>query len=136
MKLGKIFKKQLYIISITLLFIASIIMNEIDKTNIIFISFMSLLTLLAGFHIFKKALIDLKYKIIGIDLLVTIAVIAAFIIGDHFEAAAVTYLFTLGHFLEKRSLEKTRSALSALMDLRPTSARVIKDGLEVLIFSE
>ena len=90
------------------------------------------LTILAGAHIFKKALMDIRYRIIGIDLLVSIAVIAAFIIGDLFEAAAVTYLFTLGHILEKGSLEKTRGALKALMDLKPNMARVINQGIETM----
>lgn len=135
MKLIRKINKNKYIISLSILFITSIVLNEIDRTHVLSISVMSLLTILAGFHIFKKALIDLRYKIIGIDLLVTIAVIGAFIIGDHFEAAAVTYLFTLGHYLERRSLDKTRSALSALMDLRPTSARLLKDGVETMILA-
>jgi Cd2+/Zn2+-exporting ATPase len=94
---------------------------------------MSLLTLLAGVHIFKKALIDIRYRIVGIDLLVSIAVIAAFIIGDYFEAAAVTYLFTIGHILEKNSLEKTRSALKTLMDLKPTTGRRLNENVEDII---
>ena len=126
-------KHNLYIVTISILFVASIILDNLDPNNIISKIIMTLLTLFAGFHIFKKAFMDLRYKIIGIDLLVTIAVVAAFIIGDLFEAAAVTYLFTLGHVLEKKSLEKTRSALSALIDLKPTLARVIDKNKETMV---
>lgn len=133
MKIIKWIKKDIYIISLTLLFILSILFNEIEIPSYISISTMSILTILSGFHIFKKALMDLKYKMIGIDLLVSIAVVAAFIIGDYFEAAAVTYLFTLGHYLEKKSLEKTRSALASLVDLKPALARIIKNGTEEMI---
>ena len=126
-------KHNLYIVTISILFVASIILDNLDPNNIISKIIMTLLTLFAGFHIFKKAFMDLRYKIIGIDLLVTIAVVAAFIIGDLFEAAAVTYLFTLGHVLEKKSLEKTRSALSALIDLKPTLARVIDKNNETMV---
>src|SRR5690554_6149466 len=126
-------KYNLYIVTISILFVASIILDNLDPNNIISKIIMTLLTLFAGFHIFKKAFMDLRYKIIGIDLLVTIAVVAAFIIGDLFEAAAVTYLFTLGHVLEKKSLEKTRSALSALIDLKPTLARVIDKNKETMV---
>lgn len=136
MKLIKKIKKNGYIVGLSALFITSIVLNEALKTHVLTIIVLSILTILAGTHIFKKALIDLRYRIIGIDLLVTIAVIGAFIIGDLFEAAAVTYLFTLGHYLEKRSLEKTRSALSALMDLRPTQARVLKDAIETMILAK
>lgn len=125
--------KHRYIYLITLLFFASIVLNELDRTRIIAIITMTTLTILAGFHIFKKALMDLKYHIIGIDLLVTIAVVSAFIIGDYFEAAAVTYLFTLGHVLEKNSLEKTRGALKSLMDLRPKVGRKLTNNQEEII---
>jgi Cd2+/Zn2+-exporting ATPase len=109
------------------------VLDNLDPNNIISKIIMTLLTIFAGFHIFKKAFMDLRYIIIGIDLLVTIAVVAAFIIGDLFEAAAVTYLFTLGHVLEKKSLEKTRSALSVLIDLKPTFARVIDKNNETMV---
>ncbi len=126
-------RKHLYLYVISTLFILSIILNEWKVNIALSIVIMTLLTILSGFHIFKKAIIDLKYLYIGIDLLVTVAVIAAYIIGDYFEAAAVTYLFTLGHHLEKLSLEKTRSALTKMMDLKPKFARKIIDDQEVFI---
>lgn len=128
--------RHLYIIIITILFIASIVLNKLYPGAIYSIIIMLLLTILAGTHIFKKALIDLKYLILGIDLLVMIAVIGAIIIGDYFEGAAVTYLFTLGHYLEKGSLEKTRSALADLIDLKPVMARKIIDDTEFIIKAE
>lgn len=90
-----ILKKHGYIIFISSLFILSMIFNELNQSRLVSFIIMTLLTIFAGFHIFKKAFMDLKYKIIGIDLLVTIAVIAAYMIGDLFEAAAVTYLLHL-----------------------------------------
>lgn len=125
--------KHSYTYIISLLFLVSFVLNEVAKSHFISIVVMSLLTLLAGVHIFKKALIDIRYRIVGIDLLVSIAVIAAFIIGDYFEAAAVTYLFTIGHILEKNSLEKTRSALKTLMDLKPTTGRRLNENVEDII---
>lgn len=125
--------RHLNIIILSVLFIASIILNKFYKNEIYSVVVMIALTILAGFHIFKKAIVDVKYLIIGIDLLVTIAVIGAIIIGDYFEGAAVTYLFTLGHYLEKGSLEKTRSAISSLIDLKPTSARRITNNIEEII---
>jgi len=126
-------KKHVYIIGLTLLFIAAIVLNELVPGHLAAIIVMSVLTVLAGFHIFKKAVMDLRYKMVGIDLLVSIAVIAAFIIGDYFEAAAVTYLFTLGHVLEKGSLEKTRSALKSLLELKPSKARVLQGNAELMV---
>jgi Cd2+/Zn2+-exporting ATPase len=58
-----------------------------------------------------------KVKVISIDLLVTIAVVGAFIIGEYNESAIVTFLFLLGHLLEQKTLERTRSAIQKLVKL-------------------
>lgn len=88
-------------------------------------------TFVAGTPIFRNALQALKYKIVGIDALVTIAVTGALIIGEYWEAAAVTFLFMLGEYLEARTIEKTRSSIQALLDLAPQQARVRRDGKEL-----
>ena len=54
-------------------------------------------------------------KHISIDLLVSVATIGAILVGNFWEAAAVTFLFAVGHALEAATLNKTRSALAALV---------------------
>lgn len=90
-------------------------------------------TLVAGAPIFIKAFRALRYKVVGIDALVTIAVIGALIIGEFWEGAAVTFLFMLGNYLETKTIEKTRSSIKALLDLAPVTARVRRDGVEMVI---
>lgn len=90
-------------------------------------------TLTASLPIAKTALISLRYKIISIDLLVTIAVVGAIIIGQYWEAAAVSILFIFGHFLEAMALHKTRSALESLVKEIPDVATVERDGQLVTI---
>ncbi len=52
-------------------------------------------------------------------------------IGVYFEAAAViTVLVLLGQVLELRARSRTGSAIRALLDLAPTTARVVRDGAE------
>ena len=64
----------------------------------------------------------LKVKVVSIDVLVTIAVIGAFLIKNFEEAAIVTFLFLFGAFLEQRTLNKTRSAIKELTEMAPESA--------------
>ncbi|AZK47521.1 heavy metal translocating P-type ATPase [Paenibacillus lentus] len=64
----------------------------------------------------------LKVKVISIDVLVTIAVIGAFLIQNYEESAIVTFLFLFGSFLEQRTLNKTRSAIKELTEMAPESA--------------
>ena len=55
----------------------------------------------------------------------------------YFESAAmILTLITLGKFLETRAKGRTGDAIRALMDLRPESATVLRDGAEVTVPAE
>lgn len=82
----------------------------------------------SGYKIIKSAVMSLKFKVVSINLLVSIAAIGAIIIGEYWEAAAVTFLFSFGGFLESYTLRKTRDALKYLVDMSPKIAHVIKEG--------
>lgn len=93
-------------------------------------------SIVAGVPTFIKAWKASRLKMFSIELLVTIAVIGALIIGEYVESAAVTFLFLFGAFLEGRSLEKARASLKSLMDMAPLEATVVRDGLRSTIMAE
>src|SRR5690554_5540757 len=64
----------------------------------------------------------LRVKVVSIDVLVTIAVIGAFLIQNFEESAIVTFLFLFGGYLEQRTLSKTRRAIKELTEMAPESA--------------
>ncbi|MEN6470558.1 MAG: heavy metal translocating P-type ATPase [Clostridiaceae bacterium] len=64
----------------------------------------------------------LRVKVVSIDVLVTIAVTGAFFVKNFEESAIVTFLFLFGAFLERRTLNKTRSAIKELTEMAPESA--------------
>lgn len=71
----------------------------------------------------------LRIKVVSIDVLVTIAVLGAFLIRNFEESAIVTFLFLFGAFLEQRTLNKTRSAIKELTEMAPESAlKKMEDG--------
>ena len=80
-----------------------------------------------------KALRALRVRAFSIDLLVTIAIIGALIIGEATEAAVVGFLFMFGAWLEARTLERTRRSLLALVALAPTRATLERDGERVTV---
>lgn len=59
----------------------------------------------------------LRVKVVSIDVLVTIAVIGAFLIRNFEESAIVTFLFLFGAYLEQRTLNQTRSAIKELTEI-------------------
>jgi len=86
---------------------------------------------LAGTPIALKAARALTARVVGIDLLVSVATIGAVIIGQYWEAAAVTFLFGVGHALETATLNKTRSALAELVAVALDVAVVVRDGQQL-----
>lgn len=81
--------------------------------------------------IFIQSWQALKARVISIELLVTIAVAAAFVIGEYNESAIVTFLFLFGGLLEQKTLEKTRSSIKELTQLAPASALRV-EGSEIV----
>lgn len=77
--------------------------------------------------ILLTAISSLKVKLVSIDVLVSLAVIGAIVIGEFNEAAIVTWLFALGDVLEELTLKKTRKAVSDLTKMAPKTALVLQD---------
>ena len=89
--------------------------------------------LIAGFDIAQRAWHSLRRRHISIELLVTIAAAGALVIGEYWEAAAVTFLFLFGAYLEARTLGQTRRVLQGLLELAPTTAIVLRNDRQVEI---
>lgn len=80
----------------------------------------------AGYQIAISAYQALRVKMISIDLLVIVAAVGALFINNYWESAAVTFLFALGKALERATLNRTRKALSDLVDAAPETATVLR----------
>jgi len=96
-------------------------------SNILFISTM----LISGLRIAESGFRALLHLNISINLLMTIAAIGAFAIGEHAEGAAVLFLFALAERLEDYAGDRARHAIESLMELKPEVARLRRNGEEV-----
>ncbi|HHT69947.1 MAG TPA: cadmium-translocating P-type ATPase [Firmicutes bacterium] len=85
---------------------------------------------IAGWRIAWSAWQALRFRVLGIPALVTLAALGAIAIGEYWEAAVVTFLFAFGSYLEARTLDKTRGALRELLEMAPQVARVKRGGGE------
>ncbi|MHA6693152.1 heavy metal translocating P-type ATPase [Homoserinimonas sp. A520] len=113
------------------LIIAALVVLQVSRIDTVGNLVMVAAAIVAGTRIVISAVRALGAKIVGIDLLVSVAAIGAVIIGEYWEAAAVTFLFAIGHALEAATLNKTRSALAALVAVAPDVAVVLRDGEQV-----
>jgi Cd2+/Zn2+-exporting ATPase len=93
-------------------------------------------SVIAGYPTVLKAFKSARMKMFSIELLVTIAVVGALIIGEYVESAAVTFLFLFGAFLEGRTLEKARSSLKSLLEMAPLEATIVRHGVRSIVLAE
>lgn len=114
-------------VSIAILIALSLISSFLLKFEIAATIFMILASIIGAIPIALHAFSALQNKVISIELLVTIAVIGAFIIGEYEESAVVTFLFLFGNYLEQKTLEKTRSSVKSLTKMAPTTAELVNE---------
>lgn len=81
----------------------------------------------------KDAIADLLDRQVNVDLLMVLAAAGAAIIGNWAEGAILLSLFSTSNALEEYSLDRTKNAVRALMDLTPETALVERDGAMVTI---
>ncbi len=70
------------------------------------------------------------------DLLVSLALIAAVIIGETFAAAEVAFIMQVGSMLEEMTVSKAQAGIERLVKLTPTTARVVRNNQEEVIPAE
>lgn len=84
-----------------------------------------------GWHVAQHALYAVQERRFDTDLLMVTAAVGAALIGSFFEGALLLFLFSLGHALEERALDRARSAVRALADLAPKTALVKRGDREI-----
>ncbi|MDG4477778.1 heavy metal translocating P-type ATPase [Streptococcus parasuis] len=121
-------KNHITIVSAILIIIAYVIKLGFQNESIGIWSLI-IASILGVIPIAIQAYQALRVKVVSIDVLVTIAVIGAFLIRNYEESAIVTFLFLFGAYLEQRTLNKTRSAIKELTEMAPEVAlKQLKNG--------
>ena len=87
--------------------------------------------LAGGWHVVRHAWQALRQRHFDTDLLMLVAALGAAVLGEFAEGALLLFLFSLGHALEERLLERTRGAIRALSGLAPRYALVQRGDGEV-----
>lgn len=76
----------------------------------------------SGYHIAIKGWKEARNFTLGMNFLMSIAVIGAVIIGELSEGAMVIFLFSIAQLLESFSIERVRRSIASLMELAPNVA--------------
>ena len=86
-----------------------------------------------GGFVARAAFYSLRSRQVDMNVLMSLAAIGAAAIGEWSEAGLVAFLFGLGTVLQAATLDRTRHAISGLMELAPPLAAVVRDGAETLV---
>jgi Cu+-exporting ATPase len=92
-----------------------------------------LAALIGGGRVVYLALAALFEGRIGADIALAIACVAAALLGEYFVAAEVVFIAPVGECLEALTFARAQRAIEKLLDYRPRTARVVRDGQEVEI---
>ena len=86
---------------------------------------------LGGYPIFKKAFLGLINRQINVDLVMSLGIIGAALIGEFTASMLVVFFMNLAHYLEDFTVTKSRKAIKELLKIAPACARVKLDEKEM-----
>jgi len=108
-------------ISVALLAPALLIQNRVISLILYILSY-----LVIGYEILIKSVKNIiRGDIFDENFLMTIATIGALVIKQYPEAVAVMLFYEIGEFFQEYAVEKSRSSISDLMEIRPEHANLI-----------
>jgi len=85
--------------------------------------------LLAGFDVLRGAARNiLAGRVMDEMFLMAVASVGAFAIGAMEEAVGVMLFYRLGEFMQELAAGRSRRSIRALLELRPDTARILRDG--------
>lgn len=123
-----------------ILLVIGYILNELTEKGVIDIpSFVYLLCfglsyLIVGFSIVKEAVEGIIHgDIFNENVLMGIASIGAFAVGEYTEGCAVMFLFTIGEFLQSLAVQRSRKSIKDMLELKPQEVTVLRDGTEAVM---
>ncbi|MDQ7947537.1 MAG: heavy metal translocating P-type ATPase [Pedobacter sp.] len=85
--------------------------------------------LLAGWEVLKLACRKiLRGDIFNEFVLMSVATLGAFYIGEYAEGVAVMVFYSIGEWFQDAAVSRAKASIKALLDIRPDKVTVLKDG--------
>lgn len=93
--------------------------------------------LIVGYDVLLKAGKNIiKGQVFDENFLMSLATIGAFLLQEYTEGIAVMLFYQIGELFQSYAVNQSRKSVAALMDIRPDSATVIRDGIEEEVFPD
>lgn len=142
MKLFGLTRKQtnrlLRILGAGILLLVAVILSKTgvlpEETRYIAIPVFLIPYFLVGWDVVWAAILNLGHgQLLDEHFLMMIATVGAFVIGEYPEAVFVMLFYQVGELFQNIAVGRSRKSIAALMDIRPDTATVERDGAEVTL---
>lgn len=121
------------VISVILIAIAFYFRATVGENDIITKSLFISAIVIGGFSLFTEGIKDLLKLNFSMEVLMTVAIIGASIIGEWAEGSIVVILFAVSEALERFSMDRARQSIRSLMDIAPKEALIRRNNEEKMI---
>ena len=102
---------------------------DLELPSAIALSVNAVAYLLAGWNVLRMALQKLKHgDIFNEFVLMSVATLGAFYIGEYTEGVAVMIFYSIGEWFQDSAVVRAKSSIKALLDIRPDVVAVIRNG--------
>ena len=123
--------EAIFMVITLLAMIGSLISKWSNAPGFVTVGFYIVAYLFGGYYGLKGGIESLRHKTIDVDLLMILAAVGAALVGEPFEGVTLLFLFALSNVLQDFAMDRTRSAIRSLMELRPSTAR-IQRGAQII----
>ena len=118
-------------------FLSKFSLGEISLYRISFVVPYMISYILCGKNVLKGALENIRHReFFDEKFLMSIASLGAVFTGELGEAVAVMLFWNIGEFFQDYAVDKSKKSISALMEIRPDKARVLRNGVFTQIKAE
>ena len=117
---------------ITALVLTKIGVHEIISSSLCLCAFITV-----GYDVIIKAAWGIRNRnLIDENLLMTIASVGAVCLAEFFEAVAIMLFYQVGELFQSYAVNKSRKSIEKISNIRPDTARVIRDEKELTVSPE
>lgn len=136
--------KTIRISVLVAVFLVAILVGKFVDYNFYFaLAMYGVIYIASAYDILYKAGRNIsRGKIFDENFLMTVASLGAFILGivehsgDFAESVAVILFYQVGELFQDYAVGKSRKSISSLMDIRPDTARVLRNGIQTEVYPE
>lgn len=136
--------KTIRISVLVAIFLVAILVGKFVDYNFYFaLAIYGVIYIASAYDILYKAGRNIsRGKIFDENFLMTVASLGAFILGivehsgDFAESVAVILFYQVGELFQDYAVGKSRKSISSLMDIRPDTARVLRNGVQTEVYPE